>query len=102
MDVRYSDEVFEDLKPSVDWFNSRRTGLGEELEEAFYDAVAVIRGRPNAYAVDHTGLRSFRLQRFAAVVYYKTEEGLLSDAPIVVIVGILVGGRDDACLRYRG
>ena len=49
MDVRYAAEVFDDLKPSVIWFNSRREGLGQELEDEFYAAVAVVRGRPYSY-----------------------------------------------------
>ena len=102
MDVRYAAEVFDDLKPSVIWFNSRRDGLGHELEDEFYAGVAVVRGRPYAYSVDQTGLRPFRLQRFTAVLYYKIEEDLLADGPVVVIVGVIIGGRDEACLRYRG
>ena len=52
MDVLYADEVFEDLRPSVAWLNSRKLGLGLELEEEFYATVAVDRGRPYSYAVD--------------------------------------------------
>ena len=44
MDVRYADEVFDDLRPSVDWLNSRKAGLGFELEDEFYASVAVVRG----------------------------------------------------------
>ena len=28
MEVRYAGEVFDDLRPSVDWLNSRKPGLG--------------------------------------------------------------------------
>ncbi len=102
MDVRYADEVFDDLRRSVDWLNSRKPGLGLELEDEFYATVAVVRGRPHFYAVDHTGLRPLRLRRFTAVLYYKIEETLFPDSPIIVIVGLLMGGRDEQCLRYRG
>lgn len=102
MDVRYAEEVFDDLKPSVNWFNSRREGLGKELEDEFYAAVAVVRGRPFSYSVDHTELRPFRLKRFTSVLYYKIEEELLADGPVVVIVGVMIGGRDEICLKYRG
>ena len=102
MDVLYADEVFEDLRPSVAWLNSRKLGLGLELEEEFYATVAVVRGRPYSYAVDHTGLRPLRLRRFTAVLYYKIEEALFPESPVVIIVGLLVGGRDETCLKYRG
>lgn len=102
MDVRYALEVFDDLRPSVDWLNSRKPGLGFELESEFYASVGVVRGRPYSYAVDHTGLRPVRLRRFTAVLYYKIEESLLPDNAVVVIVGLMVAGRDEACLKYRG
>ena len=102
MDVRYADEVFDDLRPSVDWLNSCKPGLGFELENEFYASVAVVRGRPYSFAVDHTGLRPVRLRRFTGVLYYKVEESLLRDAAVVVIVGLMVGGRDETCLKYRG
>lgn len=102
MDVRFADEVYDDLQPSVAWLNSRKSGLGIELEEEFYASVAVVRGRPYSFAIDHTGLRPCRLRRFTAVLYYKIEESLLPDAPCIVIVGLLVGGRDETCLKYRG
>ena len=102
MDVRYADEVFDDLRPSVDWLNSRKPGLGFEFEDEFYATVAVVRGRPYSYAVDHTGLRPLRLRRFTAVLYYEIQESLLPDLSVVVIVGLLVGGRDETCLKYRG
>jgi hypothetical protein len=102
MDVRYAEEVFDDLRPSVDWLNSRKPSLGFELESEFYASVAVVRGRPYSYAVDHTGLRPVRLRRFTAVLYYKIEESLLPDGAVVVIVGLMVGGRDESCLKYRG
>ena len=102
MDVRYAEEVFDDLRPSVDWPNSRKPGLGFELEDEFYASVAVVRGRPYSHAVDHTGLRPLRLRRFTAVLDYKIEESIIPDSPIIVIVGLLVSGRDEQCLRYRG
>jgi hypothetical protein len=102
MDVRFADEVFDDLQPSVAWLNSRRSGLGFELEEEFYASVAVVRGRPYSYAADPTGLRACRLRRFTAVLYYRIEESLLPNSTLVVIVGLLVGGRDETCLKYRG
>jgi len=101
MDVRYADEVFDDLRPSVDWLNTFKPGLGFELEEEFYASVAVVRGRPFSYAVDHTGFRPVRLRRFTAVLYFKIEESLVRDAPAIVIVGLIVGGRDEQRLRYR-
>lgn len=101
MDVRYADEVFEDLETSAAWLDTRRPGLGSELEEEFYASVAVVRGRPHTFAIDHTGLRPCRLRRFTAVLYFRIEDSLLPDQSIIVVAGLLVGGRDEHCLRHR-
>jgi hypothetical protein len=42
------------------------------------------------------------LRRFSVVLYYKIEESLLPGFAIVVIVGLIVSGRDETCLKYRG
>jgi hypothetical protein len=76
--------------------------LALSLKRSFFATVAVVRGRPYSYAVDHTGLRPLRLRRFSAVLYYKIEESLLPGFAIVVIVGLIVSGRDETCLKYRG
>lgn len=39
MDVRYADEVRDDLLSSMAWLDARRAGLGEELEDEFFAAV---------------------------------------------------------------
>lgn len=96
MDVRYADEVRDDLLSSMAWFDERRDGLGDELEAEFYAAVSVVQRRPYSFAADHTGYRPCRLRRFTAVLYYRIE------SEIIVVMGLFVGGRDESRLQDRG
>ena len=40
MDVRYADEIRDDLLLSMGWMDECRQGLGDELETEFYSAVS--------------------------------------------------------------
>ena len=48
MEVRYADEVRDDLLMSMAWLDERRDGLGDELEAEFYAAVSVVQDRPRS------------------------------------------------------
>ena len=96
MDVRYADEIRDDLLLSMAWMDERREGLGDELETEFYGAVSIVQKRPHSFAADHTGYRPCRLRRFTAVLYYRIE------SDVIVVMGLFVGGRDESRLKTRG
>ena len=96
MDVRYADEVRDDLLVSMAWLDKRRDGLGDQLEAEFYAAVSVVQNRPFSFAADHTGYRPCRLRRFTAVLYYRVESDL------IVVMGLFVGGRNESRLQDHG
>ena len=96
MEVRYADELRDDLLMSMAWLDERRDGLGDELEAEFYAAVSVVQDRPFSFAADDTGYRPCRLRRFTAVLYYRIE------SEIIVVMGLFVGGRDESRLKDRG
>jgi len=96
MDVRYADEIRDDLLFSMGWMDECRQGLGDELETEFYSAVSIVRQRPFSFATDHTGYRPCRLRRFTAVLYYRIE------SDVIVVMGLFVGGRDESRLKTRG
>jgi hypothetical protein len=96
MNVRYAEEIRDDLLVSMAWMDERRDGLGDELETEFYAAVSVVQDRPLSFAADHTGYRPCRLRRFTAVLYYRIE------SDVIVVIGLFVGGRDESQLQNRG
>jgi hypothetical protein len=96
MNVRYAEEIRDDLLVSMAWMDERRDGLGDELETEFYAAVSVVQDRPLSFAADHSGYRPCRLRRFTAVLYYRIE------SDVIVVLGLFVGGRDESRLQNRG
>ncbi len=57
MNVRYVDEIREDLIVSMAWMDERQNGLGDELESEFYAAVALVQNQPYSFASDQAGYR---------------------------------------------
>ncbi|WDQ14949.1 type II toxin-antitoxin system RelE/ParE family toxin [Rhodopirellula sp. P2] len=96
MSVRLVDEVFLDLRAARDWYDRKSFGLGDEFADLFF---TIARGLPDVslhHAIDETGYRPIRMPRFTAVIYYD-----LTDIEIVV-VGVLVNGRNASALKNRG
>jgi hypothetical protein len=94
--VVFCQEVREDLLAATAWYDSRRSGLGLEFEEEFFAAIKRVRERPLTFAEDEAGYRPCRLRRFTAVLYFRV-------APeCIVVLGVLVGGRDTKALLGRG
>ncbi len=89
-------ETVRDLLDGIDWFDSLRSGLGDEFENEFYAALERVKTNPESFAPDHTGYRACRLKRFTAVLYYRI------DGDLIVVMGLFVNGRDETQLRNRG
>lgn len=96
MNIRLVDEVYQDLRASRDWYDKKRDGLGDEFIDLFFDVVdGLSRGAMHS-SRDETGYRPKKMPRFTAVIYYD-----LTDSEIVV-VGVLVNGRNTSSLEGRG
>lgn len=86
--ARFRPEVAGDLSEAIDWYDSRRSGLGEEFVSEYWSTIDRITAHPFAYAINETGLRACRLGRFPYVVHYRFSEAEL------LIVAVMFGGRD--------
>ena len=86
--VRFRPEVADDLCDAIDWYDTKRTGLGNEFAGEYWSAIDRITNQPLAYAITETGLRACRLARFPYVVHYRGSE------VEVLIVAVMFGGRD--------
>ena len=97
--LRFSVEVEDDARSTHDWYEEKRSGLGEEFLEAFLDAARGIPGNPELYEEIGDGYRRRLLHRFPYVIYYVTEGWE------VVIDGLFHCARDpgaiDDELRHR-
>jgi plasmid stabilization system protein ParE len=86
--IRFRPELADDLRTAVDWYDAKRTGLGDEFLGEYWSAIERITDQPLAYGVTHAGLRACRLSRFPYVVHFRcNEEGIL-------VVAVMFGGRD--------
>lgn len=87
--IRFRPEVADDLRNAVDWYDAKRTGLGDEFLGEYWSAIDRIIDQPLAYGLAHAGLRACRLSRFPYVIHYRCSE------QEILVVAVMFGGRDD-------
>jgi plasmid stabilization system protein ParE len=90
--VRYRPEVADDLRDAADWYEQKRSGLGDEFLAEFWLAIDDVIDRPLSFAVRSTGLRACRIARFPYIIHFRFAEG---DNEIVVFA-VMFGGRDSS------
>ena len=64
-------EALSDLLDTRDWYNERRSGLGEQFVSAAEELLEHVRARPELCAVVYKGTRRAKLRRFPYIVYYR-------------------------------
>lgn len=85
-----------DLLRGIEWFESIASGLGEEFELEFYEALDRVKANPEHFSPNHTGFRPCRLNRFTAVLYFRI------DGDLIVVVGLFTSGENEDALERRG
>ncbi len=86
--IRFRPEVADDLRTAVDWYEAKRTGLGDEFLGEYWSAIDRIIDQPQGYGLVHAGLRACRLSRFPYVIHYRCSE------EEILVVAVMFGGRD--------
>jgi plasmid stabilization system protein ParE len=86
--IRFRPEVADDLRDAFDWYDAKKTGLGDEFLGEYWSAIERIMNQPLVYGVGHTGLRACRLSRFPYVIHYR------SNKDEILVVAVMFGGRD--------
>ncbi len=95
MDVYLLPETRSDLLAGIEWFDSLRSGLGDDFEIEFYSALERVKSGPLLFAADATGYRACRLKRFTAVLYYRVS------GESIHVTGLFVNGQDERRLKER-
>lgn len=93
--VRFRPQVADDLRDAADWYEEKRSGLGDEFLAEFWLAIDSITDRPLSFAVASTGLRACRLARFPYVVHFRF------DQDEIVVFAVMFGGRDPSTWADR-
>ena len=76
-----------DVDEAYDWYESRRSGLGEEFLEAVRQTLLRVETQPEQYPVIRRKIRRALLQRFPYGLYYRVYEDH------IVIVACMHGRR---------
>ncbi|MBP7052691.1 MAG: type II toxin-antitoxin system RelE/ParE family toxin [Phycisphaerae bacterium] len=88
-------EVVEDLAEASAWYESRRTGLGEELLTCVDACIAAICRLPEMHPVVHQQYRRGLVRRFPYAVFYEYA------TPTVVVYAVMHTARDPDKWRQR-
>ncbi len=66
-----------DIEEAYAWYESRTEGLGDAYLLAVHACLVRIARHPEAYAVQHSGVRRARLDRFPYGVFYTIRENFI-------------------------
>lgn len=91
----YRPPVRDEIEEAYTWYESRRTGLGEEFLAAFQETVGRIERNPEGYGRVQKETRAALVKRFKYVIYYRV------DATAVVILTVMRGDRNPRRWRHR-
>lgn len=95
LSIVWRPEAEADLLSAYDWYESQRSGLGEEFIDAIETMVARIEKMPELYPMALGGVRRGKLRRFPYLIYYR----VLSHA--IEVLAVLRGSRDPAVWQNR-
>jgi hypothetical protein len=71
------EELLEDVKDAVRWYEGEEPGLGEKFLTSFYDAVARAERHPDMFLPVEQGCRRVLLDRFPYTLHFRVEDSRL-------------------------
>lgn len=63
-------ELLEDLQDAYFWYEEQRIGLGDDLEQEFYDLIATTRSNPLLLQIRYSQIRIAWLNRFPYGIHF--------------------------------
>lgn len=88
-------EVREEVDEAYSWYDSQRSGLGDELLDCIDEMLDRICQSPESYPVFYRDVRRAVVRRFPYAVYYR----IVSSR--VIVTAIFHGRRDSTGLQTR-
>ncbi len=88
-------EAGQDLVDAYDWYEDRRSGLGEELLSCVDACVELICRAPEMYSTVHENYRRALPRRFPYAVFYEYDDST------VTVYGVFHTSQDPAKWRKR-
>jgi plasmid stabilization system protein ParE len=94
VEIRLRREAEDDLEDAAAWYESQRTGLGQQFLDEVLAALATIAEMPLGYAVIYRNTRRAWMRRFPFGIFYQME----SDG--VIVIAVIHGSRHPR--RWQG
>lgn len=95
--VIYADEVFDDLQKAIDYYNSRKKGLGIRFYKAVRIQISEIQSNALGYQVRYETIRCAPLKTFPYTVHYSVNQ----DTKTMMIIALFCDYRDPKIWKFR-
>jgi len=86
--LRIIPEVVDDIELAKQWYNGKRSGLGDKLVNEVESAIRTIQNNPLQFQKKYKDLRQARTSRFPYLISY------LIDKLEIIILSVLHGSRN--------
>ena len=93
--VTFRRQARKELQEAVDWYEQKRTGLGEQFRLGVEKVLDRICQTPEIHAFAYRDVRCALVPRFPYAVYYRVRRGRL------VIIAVLHAKRDPGAWQSR-
>lgn len=88
--VIYAEEIYDDLQQAVDFYNSRKKGLGVRFYKSVKTQISQIKSNAYGFQVRYADIRCTPLKIFPYTIHYR----VVSGTNTIVITAILCDFRD--------
>ena len=88
--VIYSAEVYNDLQQAIDFYNSRKKGLGARFFKAVKTQLSQIQSNAYGFQIRYDDIRCSPINKFPFMVHYK----IVAETNVIMIIAILGDYRD--------
>jgi len=88
--VIYADEVFDDIQNAVDFYNSRKKGLGTRFFRTVKIQLSKIKTNAFGFQVRYSNVRCIPINKFPYTIHYKID----NEKKIIMIIAIFCDYRN--------
>ena len=92
---RFRPELVDDAAEAFHWYEEIAEGLGHELLQNYYAAIAAVERDPEIFLKAHSDFRRILLQRFPYALYFRVEKN------VIVFVLLFPCARNPRLLRKQ-
>ncbi|MBE0424790.1 MAG: type II toxin-antitoxin system RelE/ParE family toxin [Lutibacter sp.] len=95
--VIYANEVFDDLQKAIDYYNSRKKGLGSRFYKTVKIQISEIQSNGLGYQIRYKTVRCAPLKTFPYTIYYSIHQ----DTKTIMVIALFCDYRDPKIWKFR-